>query len=246
MRGRVLVVDDHVLVAIGSQLTLNGRGWDVETSSGPTAADVVAHAERFKPHCVLLDISLGGAVGSGIDLVRPLVSTGAQVVMLTGERRRLVLAECIEAGAAGWICKNAEIDDVDAALEQVVGGRTLLGRADRAALLDELWLARARTSRDRAIFDRLTNREALVLRELIDGRSAEEIAEVHFVALTTVRTQIRAVLEKLGVRSQLAAVALAGAHPDVLPAQVQAGRDRRRSSQTLATGTAVAAIVSAA
>ena len=132
MRGRVLVVDDHVLVAIGSQLALAARGWEVETCSGPTAPDVVAHAERFQPHCILLDINIGGGVGSGIDLIAPLLSTGAQIVMLTGERRRLVLAECIEAGAAGWIRKNAEIEEVESTVACVVDGGTLMGRADRA------------------------------------------------------------------------------------------------------------------
>ena len=52
-------------------------------------------------------------------------------------------------------------------------------------------------------------RECEVLAALIDGLSAEEIAETQYVALTTVRSQIRAVLQKLGVRSQLAAVAQA-------------------------------------
>jgi DNA-binding NarL/FixJ family response regulator len=105
----------------------------------------------------------------------------------------------------------------------------VIGRADRAALLDELRLERAGTRRAHATFERLTHREALVLGALADGLSADEIAEAHFVALTTVRSQIRAVLHKLGVRSQLAAVALAGAHPGLLPAQARAGRDRRRA-----------------
>jgi DNA-binding NarL/FixJ family response regulator len=55
----------------------------------------------------------------------------------------------------------------------------------------------------------LTSREQRVLAGLVDGLSAEQIAEEHFVALTTVRSQIRSILQKLGVRSQLAAVAMA-------------------------------------
>lgn len=229
MSRRVLVVEDHALVAIGLQLALSGRGWDVETISGPTALDVVAHAQRFKPLCVLLDLNLGGA-GSGRELVRPLMTTGAQVVMLTGERRRMVLAECVEAGAAGWIGKTAVLDEVDSTLGHVFAGGTLLGRTARAALLDELRRERESQQRAQATFERLTHREALVLGALIDGLSAEEIAEAHFVALTTVRSQIRAVLQKLGVRSQLAAVAIAGAHRELLPHQVLAGRDRRRAN----------------
>ena len=216
-------------MAIGLQLALSGRAWDAETISGPTAQHVVAHAQRFRPHCVLLDIHLGGGVGSGIELIRPLLSTGAQVIMLTAEMRRMVLAECIEAGAVGWIGKGALLDELDSTLSHVLSGGTLIGRADRAALLEELRLDRDGTQRAHTTFERLTHREALVLGSLIDGLSADEIAEAHFVALTTVRSQIRAVLQKLGVRSQLAAVAVASAHRELLPRQVRAGRDRRRA-----------------
>jgi hypothetical protein len=64
---------------------------------------------------------------------------------------------------------------------------------------------------------------------MMEGLNAEEIAQSHFVAVTTVRSQIRSVLQKLGVRSQLAAVALADNHREILPREVNVGRDRRRS-----------------
>ncbi|MET0740459.1 MAG: response regulator transcription factor [Candidatus Nanopelagicales bacterium] len=209
MNGRVLAVDDHALVVIGLQLALSARGWDVETNSAPTAHDVVEHARRFQPQCVLLDIQLGGVVRSGIELIAPLLSTGTKVVMLTSETRRSVLAACLEAGAAGWIGKGALLDDVESAVGHVLAGGTLVGRADREALLDELRIERAGARRMLSTFERLTHREGLVLTALIDGMSAEEIADAHFVAVTTVRSQIRAVLQKLGVRSQLGAVAIA-------------------------------------
>ena len=207
MTGRVLVVEDHALVAIGLQLALSARGWDVSTTDGPTAAAVVEQAERFRPQCVLLDIGLGEEVGSGIDLIAPLRATGAEVVMLTAEKRRMVLASCLEAGAVGWIGKDAFLDEVVATLEGVLAGESLIGRSTREALLDELRIERAGVRRALSPFEQLTLRERAVLAALVDGLSAEEIAETHFVALTTVRSQIRAVLHKLGVRSQLAAVA---------------------------------------
>jgi DNA-binding NarL/FixJ family response regulator len=148
--------------------------------------------------------------------------------MLTAERRRMNLAECLEAGAAGWVGKGASMDEVDCALTHVVDAGTVIGRADRAALLAELQLERAGRLRANATFAQLTHREALVLGALIDGLSAEEIAAAHFVALTTVRSQIRAVLQKVGVRSQLAAVAVASAHRELLPDEARTGRDRRR------------------
>lgn len=227
MSGRVLVIEEHALVALGVQLALSTRRWEVETTCGPTTREVVDHARTFRPQCAMLDTHVGNGLGSGIDLIGPLVATGVQVVMLTAERRRTVLAECLEAGAVGWIAKDTSIDEVDAGLGHVAAGGHLIGRTERVELLEELQRARASTMRTRAIFDRLTRREALVLGSLIDGLTAEEIADEHFVALTTVRSQIRAVLQKLGVRSQLAAVAVAGANRDLLPRFSQAGRERR-------------------
>jgi DNA-binding NarL/FixJ family response regulator len=209
VRSRVLVVEDHALVAIALQLSLSARGWEIETTDGPTAFDVIEHARRFQPQCVLLDINLGHAVGSGIDLVAPLRAIGAQVVMLTAETRRTVLAACLQEGAAGWIGKDAFPDEVVAALTDVLGGTPLIGCAARDAMLDELRIERAGLRKALTPFERLTSREREVLAALVDGLSAEEIAETQYVALTTVRSQIRSVLQKLGVRSQLAAVARA-------------------------------------
>lgn len=225
--GRLLIVEHHALVAMGLQLALSERRWDVETTSGPTSDDVVAHARRFEPHCVLMDVHLGDDLGCGVGLIGPLAATGAQVVILTAERRRMVLAECLEAGAAGWIGKDSALDQVDSSLGHLLAGGTMIGQTDRAQLLHDLRVERADRLRSHSTFEQLTQREALVLGALIDGLSADEIAETHFVAVTTVRTQIRAVLQKLGVRSQLAAVAIASSHLDLLPVQARAGRDRR-------------------
>jgi DNA-binding NarL/FixJ family response regulator len=204
---RVLIVEDHALVAIGLQLALSARGWEVETTDGPTAHAVIDHAKRFEPQCVLLDISLGEEVGSGIGLIAPLRKTGAHVVMLTAETRRTVLASCLEAGAVGWIGKDVFLDELETTLGQVLAGTPLIGCSTREAMIDELRIERAGQRNALTPFEKLTQRESRVLAALVEGLSAEEIADAHFVALTTVRSQIRAVLQKLGVRSQLAAVA---------------------------------------
>jgi DNA-binding NarL/FixJ family response regulator len=209
MTVRVLIVEDHALVATGLQLALSARGWEVETTDGPKAADVIDHAGRFQPEVILLDIGLGEQVGSGVHLVAPLVNLGAKVVMLTGETRRGVLASCLEAGAAGWIGKNVFLDEVEGTLRDVLAGNPLIGCTTREAMIDELRIERAGVRKALTPFEQLTMREREVLRALVDGLSAEEIAAEQYVALTTVRSQIRAVLQKLGVRSQLAAVAYA-------------------------------------
>ena len=205
---RILIVDDHALVASGLQLALRSRGWEVQVADGPTPEAVRERARAFEPECVLLDLHLG-ELGNGRDLIGPLRETSRAVVMLTGETDRLLLAACLEAGADGWIGKGAFLDDVIGMVEDVLAGRPLLGCAQRHELLDDLRVHRASLERSRSPFEGLTRREQRVLGALVDGLSAEEIAEAHFVALTTVRSQVRGILQKLGVRSQLAAVATA-------------------------------------
>jgi DNA-binding NarL/FixJ family response regulator len=206
MSPRVLVVDDHPLVGTGLQIALRARGWTVEVSAGPTPEAVIDFARAFAPDCVLLDLHLGPELGHGLELIEPLRAHGTTVVMLTAETNRLALAACIEAGAEGWICKNAFLDTVVDAVEDVLAGRALLGKAAREALLDELRARRASLCDAQSPFDRLSRREQCVLAALVEGMSAEEIAETHYVSLATVRSQIRGILQKLGVRSQLAAV----------------------------------------
>jgi DNA-binding NarL/FixJ family response regulator len=209
MPKRVLIVEDHALLALSLQLALAARGWIVETTDGPTAADVIEHAHRFGPRSVLLDIRLGDTVGCGVELIAPLRATGADIVMLTAETDPGVLASCLEAGATGWIGKHFSLDEVEAALDDVREGQPLIGCAVREAMIDQMRTHRATRRRALSPFEQLTQRECEVLALLIDGVSAEEIAETRYVSLTTVRSQIRSVLRKLGVRSQLAAVARA-------------------------------------
>jgi DNA-binding NarL/FixJ family response regulator len=229
--GRLLIVHSHAAMGAGLKLALSERSWEVETTTGPTAADITDAAHCFGADCVLTDVHLHHGDGCGISLIAPLVSDGVQVVMLTAERRRLVLAECLDAGAAGWIGLDSGLDEVDLALQNVVAGRPIIGRTRRAELLDLLRAERSAARTACAIFEKLTPREALVLVALTDGLTADEIAGEHFVSVATVRSQIRAVLQKLGVRSQLAAVAIADAHRDLLPQGMTSGTDRRQSDR---------------
>jgi two-component system nitrate/nitrite response regulator NarL len=226
--GRVLVVEQHALLAMGLQLALSACDWTVEAVSAATATDLMGRAEPFRPQCIIVGMNPTAAKTHSVEVIASLAAFGAPVLVLTAERRRSVLAECLEAGAAGWISTEASLDDVEAALRCVIAGGSLIGRADRAALLDELRCERAGSVRAQAWAGLLTQREAVVLAALVDGLSAEEIAETQYVALTTVRSQIRAVLRKLDVRSQVAAVAIAAPHRELLPQQPGTVPERRR------------------
>lgn len=208
-RMRVLIVEDHELLAGTMAMALRQQGLEVHSAAGPSAAAVVDLARELAPVLVLLDLDLGSTMGSGLDLIRPLIGTGARVVMVTGVADRARLGTCIEAGAVGVVSKATEFSVLIDTVRRAIDGAPVMDAEERQTLL-EAARQRRRTDHDRlAPFDALSPKEQAVLVHLLAGESAETIAEKSFVSLATVRSHIRAILLKLGVNSQLAAVALA-------------------------------------
>ncbi|MPZ72838.1 MAG: response regulator [Nitriliruptorales bacterium] len=209
MNGSVLIVEDHELLAQSLVFALRAEGIRAEMLTPDSAEQIVKTAEELRPTVVLLDLDLGGEIGDSVPLIAPLEDIGAQVMMVTGVTDRVRLAKCLEAGATGLIDKSTPFASLVQAVQEVVELGTLVPPAQRHELLGELRRQRAADRERLAPFERLTHREQQVLGGLMDGKSAERIAEEFFVSLATVRSQIRAILLKLDVNSQLAAVALA-------------------------------------
>ena len=206
---RLLIVDDHELLSESLAVALAAEGVDSRVTAGPTPEDVVATATGHVPDLVLLDLDLGQALGSGLDLIPALREMSGSVVMLTGTHDRIRHAECVEAGAHGVLVKSLPFEGLLDAVRRALAEGNLLTPAEREDLLGLLRQHRSAAHARLAPFGALTPRERDVLAALMDGKSAEEIAKEWVVAMSTVRSQIRGVLSKLGVGSQLSAVALA-------------------------------------
>jgi DNA-binding NarL/FixJ family response regulator len=213
---RILVVEDHNLVGQGLEAALRSSGFAVELATGPTIEAILEVARARPPEVALVDLHLSGEQ-DGRDLIAPLAALGATVIVVTGETDRFELAACIEAGAAGVASKKESMSFVIDKVRRALRGEAVTATGEREELLSLLRDHR-RSERSRLLpFAHLTRREQAVLAAVMDGRSAEAIAHESFVSVTTVRTQIRSTLQKLGVGSQLAAVALArqaGWRPD--------------------------------
>jgi DNA-binding NarL/FixJ family response regulator len=129
-------------------------------------------------------------------------------VVSDGEHR-LDVAACIEAGASGVVSTGRSTDNMVAAVRQAVAGRRVITPRDEADLLVELREHRRTTEKRLNQFATLSARESDVLGAMMQGMSAAAIAERSYVSVATIRSQIKAILRKLGVNSQLAAVAMA-------------------------------------
>ncbi len=207
--GSVLIVEDHQLLAQSLAFALMAEGFTVTVAELNSPASVLAASERSQADIVLLDLDLGGDVGDGFGLVAPLRESGARVLVVSGSTNRPRLAGCLEQGAVGLLPKSTPYEGLVDAVLAVAAGRPVIPEQERHALLTELRTWRIRQRDDLAPFRSLTARESQVLSALMDGQPCEAIAAAWFVSEATVRTQIRGVLTKLGVSSQLAAVAQA-------------------------------------
>lgn len=210
--GAVLIVDDHELVGTSLVLSLRSEGLDAHHCGTGGVSAVLAVAAGLRPGLALLDLDLGrDAVGQrvdGVDVVEPLVASGWQVMILSGTADHGRVGGALAAGALAWVPKNAPFRSLLAAIREAMAGREVMPEVRRRQFID-LHHRRAMERQEVTTkLDRLTQREREVLALLAAGQRAQSVAEHFVVSLATVRTQIRAVLTKLEVGSQLEAVAL--------------------------------------
>jgi DNA-binding NarL/FixJ family response regulator len=208
----VLVVDDHELVGTSLVLGLRSEGLSAHRCRPGGLEQVLAAAAELPPGLVLLDLDLGrDAAGRQIDglaLVQPLIAAGWRVLILSGTSDHTRVGGALAAGAVGWVSKSAPFPGLLRAVRDLLAGQEIMPAARRRQLV-EGYLARSAERRELlAKLERLTQREREVLALLADGQRAQAVADHFVVSLATVRTQIRAVLTKLEVGSQLEAVAL--------------------------------------
>lgn len=209
-RSRIVIVEDHRLLAETVGLALEAEGHDVVVADLENELSLVGSVAPDERTLVLLDLDLGN-LGDATHLIPTFVGAGAAVLMVTGVRDRVRLAATLEAGAIGYLAKDAPFDRLLDTVLRAASGESVIDPNDRYQLLAELRDHRSHERQRHAPFESLTNRERQVLAALAAGKSVETIASEWVVSTATVRTQVRGILTKLDVNSQLAAVAKARA-----------------------------------
>jgi two-component system, NarL family, response regulator NreC len=195
---RIVVADDHTLIRRGIVGLLNAQpDMEVvgEAGSGNEALEQTAlHA----PEVVLLDVAM--PEGNGLDTARQikLRFPESQVLMLTMHDRQDYLFEALRAGAAGYILKGADVQDLLAAIRAVCRGEVYLYPSLTKLLLND-FLRRADRGEDPAHLDSLSERERDVLRLIAQGKTSNEIAQMLYISPHTVQTHRDHIMEKLNL-----------------------------------------------
>jgi DNA-binding NarL/FixJ family response regulator len=209
---RVAIVDDHDLFAEALTIALAHAGHDVhrahvdDDTSG--AEELFRTVLKLRPRLVLLDLDLGPSC-DGTALIGPLRRAGVGVVVVTATSDQVRWGECLRLGAAAVLPKSADLNTILATIRLVSQERPAMNPEERRALLSRSQEERHVLQELHDRLDRLTTREREVLGHLMAGRHAREIARVSVVSEATVRTQVKSILAKLEVSSQLAAVGIA-------------------------------------
>lgn len=202
---RVLVVDDHAVVRAGLRRVLDAEP-DIETvGEAPTAERAVFEALESKPDVVLMDVVMPGK--SGIDGLPALLQAvpEARVLMLSMQDDPRYVREAFEAGASGYVLKEAADTDVVDAVRAVAAGERYVHPALGARMVQA-----ESEERKRAAADPLSAREREVLRLLALGHTNQEIAAQLFISVRTAETHRAHVMQKLGLstRAELVRYAL--------------------------------------
>lgn len=209
----ILLVDDHAVIAAPLAMALEASGFRRVAAADPESLDVdmvVTQARAIEADIVLLDLHLGGD-RVGLPMVEPLIAGGAKVVLFTASQEPHLIASALRAGAEAVIDKAMPFHRLVAALEELSNGREFMPPDERAALIEALDHHESERAALHEPFDLLTDREAEVLRFLIDGESPKQIARRENISISTVRGHIQRALSKLDVSSQREALAMARA-----------------------------------
>jgi len=204
---RILLADDHELMRAGFRMILQTEDGLEVVGEAADGAQAVTLARELQPDVVLMDVQMPGL--DGLAATRQVVeSCACAVLILTTFDREDYLFEALQAGASGFLLKNASPEDLISAVRIVARGDAMLAPELTRRLLDR-FAARPVSTKRPDLLNRLTDREEQILRLIAAGSSNAEIAGQLYVGEATVKTHVSRVLNKLGLRDRVQAVVFA-------------------------------------
>lgn len=212
---RVLLVDDHAVMRAGFRMILEAQDDIVVVGEAIDGESGVAAASTLHPDVICMDVQMPGA--GGLDATRQIVADptiSAAVVIVTTFDRDDYLFQALNAGASGFLLKNAGPEDLVTAVRVAAAGDALLAPEVTRRVIERFTsTAEAPAARepDETVPD-LTEREREVLRLVAEALSNAEIAARLYIGEATVKTHVSNVLQKLGARDRVAAVVYAHRH----------------------------------
>jgi DNA-binding NarL/FixJ family response regulator len=198
---RILIADDHKMFRDGLKEILNKEKNILLVDEAENGFEVLEKTEKKKFDVVLMDIDMGGTNGvkATKELLTKLPSTKVLVLSMYSDSKYIM--SMLEAGAKGYILKNAGKEEVIAAVNAVASGNSYFSSQVSSKIIENLYSKKSVRKRIKQRETPLTPRELEVLRLIALEYSNSEIAEELFISIRTVETHKRNLLEKLGLKN---------------------------------------------
>lgn len=210
MAYRIIVVDDHAVVRLGLQTLLSNQPDFIVVDEAASAEEAVEKTLLHNPDVVVMDIRLPGK--NGIEACADIKEQApeVEVIMLTSYAEDEMLFDAISAGAAGYVLKQGDGDELVRAVRKVAEGEGLLDPAVTQRVLERV--RKATRQEQAAAFKDLTEQELRVLGLVSEGCTNKEIAKALFLGEGTVRNYVSSILSKLELTNRAEAAAYAVRH----------------------------------
>jgi DNA-binding NarL/FixJ family response regulator len=203
---RLIVADDHDLARAGLRGLLSGeRGLEV-VGEAANGREALLLCRRLQPDAVVMDVRMPDMDGLAVTRAIKLESPATSVILFTMYESPDYLVEALKAGAAGYLLKGAPKREIISTVRQVLAGESVL----QPELVLQLLRRLSGAAQESAPAEQLTRRERDVLRLIALGQTNREIGETLCLTVSTIKTHVEHVIDKLGVsdRTQAAVRAI--------------------------------------
>ena len=201
---RILLIEDNRILREGITAMLNKQRDIIVAAASDGRNDALTKARVAKPHVVLMDLGLDSQ--NSLDVVVSLKKeiSGIKIIGMGLAPTQSDMLEFVQAGANGFILKNAAMEDVIKTIRTVAGGETVLPTVMTGSLFSQVTehaLLHGRKDLKRDI--RMTQREKEIIALIVEGMSNKQIAEKLNIATFTVKSHVHNILDKLALQSRL-------------------------------------------
>jgi len=228
-RIRILIVDDHAILRQALRLMLEGEPELEVVGDAANGREAVAMTEKEMPDVVLMDMVMPGL--NGLEATRQIRkrSPKTRVLILTGYMEDEQILSALRAGAAGYVVKRSDTEELLLGIRAVHRGNSYFSSAisDGDAINQYLWQAKQEDGK--VGYDLLTSREREVLQLIAEGHSNQRIAQELFISVKTVEAHKAHIMSKLHARNRTDLIRYAlrkglvglDAPPDVLESETE-------------------------
>jgi two-component system response regulator NreC len=207
-RRKIVIAEDHTILRAGLRALLSGQnGLEVIGEAGD-GREAVRKIDTLQPDLLLIDLSMPKL--NGIDAIREIKSQHPEIkiIVLTVHKSEEYIVAALQAGANGYMLKDASQNELLLAIDYVINGKTFLSPSISDKVVDA-FLNTDKKDKPAAVLDNLTAREREILKLVAEGNTNKKIAEHLCISLKTVEKHRSNLMQKLDLRNTAALTAYA-------------------------------------